>query len=219
MSSPPAAVPPDDVPADALPEPGARSVRPVRVPGPGRRGLPLRQAGLRVPHRLRPHVGAEDLEREWNLPALTRRDANANDLFDMVDLEARPAFARPPKLRAPANPARTQSCLVTGPGTIPPRAAVEVGAVPGTPVIGPAGLPAGVVGRPYQATLSATSVGRSARWSVLSDDLPAGLVLDKRHGTISGVPTSAGNSGVTIGVSQGEGPVGARGYTVVVTAT
>jgi phospholipase C len=40
------------------------------------------------------------VERKWNLPSLTRRDAAANDLLDMLDLENPPAFAVPPRLPA-----------------------------------------------------------------------------------------------------------------------
>ena len=172
-----------------------------------------------VSHTVYDHTSVlKTLEPKWNLPALTRRDANANDLFGMVDLHSPPAFAIPPRLRAPANPLRSEGCLSTGPGTIPPWDAVEPGAVANTPVIAPSTLPAGVIGKPYEASLSATRVGRKGQWTVLSDDLPAGLVLDRRTGTITGVPTSAGSTGVTIGVSRGRGPVGAQSFTVVVTA-
>ncbi len=213
---PPAAIPPDDV----LP-----ALSPNQVPGR------FDQYGFRVPagvvspyasrdyvsHRLYDHTSVlKTLERKWNLPALTRRDANANDVFDMVDLQAPPSFATPPTLKAPANPTLSEMCLETGPGTIPPRRAVKLGAVPGTPVIGPPSLPPGVVGKPYQSMLTASSVGRGAHWIVLSDDLPAGLVLGQRTGAITGTPTTSGSFGVTIGVSQGEGPVGAQSYSVTV---
>jgi phospholipase C len=39
------------------------------------------------------------VERKWNLPALTFRDANAHPLTDYFDFK-RPAFAKPPKLAA-----------------------------------------------------------------------------------------------------------------------
>jgi len=42
------------------------------------------------------------IEEKWNLPPLTRRDAAASSPLDMVDLEAEPAFAEPPKLPEPA---------------------------------------------------------------------------------------------------------------------
>ncbi len=56
---------------------------------------------------------------KWNLPSLTRRDAAANDIRDMVDFERPPAFAKPPHLHAPANPALRDSCLEKGAGPIP----------------------------------------------------------------------------------------------------
>jgi phospholipase C len=44
------------------------------------------------------------IERKWNLPALTLRDANANDLADFIDLEAlakkRPTFPSLPRRTA-----------------------------------------------------------------------------------------------------------------------
>jgi phospholipase C len=217
--APPAAIPPDNVPP---------VLSPNQVSGR------FDQYGFRVPagvvspfanrdfvsHTVYDHTSVlKTLERKWNLPALTRRDASANDLFDMVDLQAPPTFATPPILKDPANPALSEGCLATGPGTIPPRRDVLLGAVPNTPVIGPSSLPTAVVGRPYQTELVASAVGRHARWLVLSDDLPAGLVLDQHTGTITGFPTEAGSAGVTIGVSQGQGPVGAQSYTITVAAS
>ncbi len=212
--TPPAAIPPDNI---------SPVLSPNQVSGR------FNQYGFRVPagvvspysrhdfvsHTVYDHTSVlKTLERKWNLPALTRRDANASDLFDMVDLQSPPAFAAPPSLKAPANPTLSKGCLVTGPGTIPPPRAVTLRAVRNTPVIGPSSLPSGVVGKPYRAALTASSVSHDARWVVLSDDLPPGLVLDRKTGTIAGMPSAAGSSGVTIGVSQAEGPVGAQSYTV-----
>lgn len=42
------------------------------------------------------------IERTWNLPPLTRRDAAADDLLDCLDLEGEPSFLVPPVLPAPA---------------------------------------------------------------------------------------------------------------------
>lgn len=42
------------------------------------------------------------IERKWNLPPLTRRDAAANAPLDMLDLVNPPAFLVPPPLPAPA---------------------------------------------------------------------------------------------------------------------
>jgi len=64
------------------------------------------------------------LERKWNLPAMTHRDANANDLTDFLDLNAmaakRPTFPKLPPLPASGENSSTLECSTTGPGTIPP---------------------------------------------------------------------------------------------------
>jgi phospholipase C len=45
------------------------------------------------------------VETKWNLPALTYRDANANNMLDFFDLTARHApFEEPPTLATPLNP-------------------------------------------------------------------------------------------------------------------
>jgi phospholipase C len=41
------------------------------------------------------------IQRKWNLPPLTRRDAAAADLLDALDLEGPPAFLTPPDLTPP----------------------------------------------------------------------------------------------------------------------
>ena len=64
------------------------------------------------------------VERKWNLPAMTYRDANANDLTDLIDLDAmalnKPIFATLPPLAAPGNTPEALACSTSGPGTIPP---------------------------------------------------------------------------------------------------
>jgi phospholipase C len=147
---PPAAIPPDDVPPvilSANQAPGGFDQYGFRVPAGVVSPFAIRDF---VSHRIYDHTSVlATLERKWNLPAMTRRDANALDLFDMVDLNAPPAFLRPPTLHSPANPALSEVCLETGPGTIPPRNAVSLGAAPNTPVVRPATLPAGILGTPY----------------------------------------------------------------------
>ncbi len=121
---PPAAVPPDDV---------APALGPGDVPG-GFDRLSFRvPAGVVSPYGRPGHVSSTVydhtsvlrlVETKWNLPALTRRDAAANDLLDLVDLAGTPHFLRPPVLHAAADPALEASCLATGAGTIPPASAV-----------------------------------------------------------------------------------------------
>ncbi len=211
---PPVAVPPDDVAPDLTPNSAAGRFDRYGFRVPAGVVSPHARVDF-VSHRLYDHTSVlKTLEAKWNLPALTRRDANAHDLFEMVDVDSPPAFASPPTLASPANPALSAGCLVTGPGRIPPRSAVDKGAVPGTPTFRPHELPAGTVGVPYRASLKASVAGARAHWSVLSDDLPAGLVLDRRSGAIAGTPTAAGTSGVTIGIRLGSGPVGSRSYQI-----
>jgi phospholipase C len=57
-----------------------------------------------VSHTVYDHTSALKLiERKWNLPPLTARDAAANDPLDMLDFD-QPGFLDPPTLAAPAVP-------------------------------------------------------------------------------------------------------------------
>jgi uncharacterized membrane protein YgcG len=58
--------------------------------------------------------------------------------------------------------------------------------------VSPISLPDGTVGRPYQATLSASGGTAPVTWSVTAGKLPAGLTLDAATGALSGAPTTAG---------------------------
>ncbi len=122
---PPAAIPPDDIPPDTS--------------GPAYTGF--HQYGFRVPAAVvspwsRPNYVSHEVfdhtsicalvEAKWNLPAMTRRDANANNMLDMLDL-TKPAFKHPPDLAKPlleVDPAALL-CIVTGAGTVPPPGSVS----------------------------------------------------------------------------------------------
>ena len=117
---PPAAVTPDDVPPALVAgdPPGAFDQYGFRVPCAVVSPYSKRNY---VSHTIYDHTSIlKTVEEKWNLPALTRRDANANSLFDMLDFHRRPAFLKPPKLPAAPNPRSRAGCLTTGPGTIPP---------------------------------------------------------------------------------------------------
>jgi phospholipase C len=79
-----------------------------------------------VSHRTFDHTSICALvETKWNLPAMTLRDANANNMLDMVDFR-RPAFSEPRPLASPlvdTDPSAL-ACNVSGPGTIPPPGSV-----------------------------------------------------------------------------------------------
>ncbi len=59
-----------------------------------------------VSHVVYDHTSVLKLvETKWNLPAMTYRDANANNMLDFFDFGAkRPPFAEPPRLARPLNP-------------------------------------------------------------------------------------------------------------------
>ncbi len=121
---PPVAIPPDDVPPALVAgdPPGGFDRYGFRVPA----GVvsPYAKKDF-VSHTVYDHTSIlKTVEEKWNLPALTRRDANATSLFGMLDLVNKPAFLRPPKLPAAANPIAKAGCLSSGAGTIPPPSAV-----------------------------------------------------------------------------------------------
>ena len=78
-----------------------------------------------VSHVIHDHTSVLAMvERKWNLPALTYRDANAADLTDFLDL-SHPTFREPPRLAAPASlTSGPASCAPGQAGTIPPAGSV-----------------------------------------------------------------------------------------------
>ena len=121
---PPPAVPPDDIPPLQLPWYDGFARHGFRVP-----------AVVISPWSRADHVTSvvhdhtsilAMVERKWNLPAMTHRDAAAADLSDFLDLD-KPAFAEPPSLATPlAGPAQL-ACEKSGPGQIPPPGSVTTG--------------------------------------------------------------------------------------------
>jgi phospholipase C len=123
---PPPAIPPDNIPPAVPPGESAYNG--------------FAQYGFRVPcafispwarpryvsHQVFDHASICALvEAKWNLPAMTYRDANANNMLDMLDLR-RPAFLTPPALAQPllnVDPGAL-ACNTSGPGTIPPPGSV-----------------------------------------------------------------------------------------------
>lgn len=104
---PPASEPPDDVPPKIhVPpdQPGGYDRLGFRVPCIV--VAPFAKAD-HVSHLVYDHTSIlKTIERKWNLPPLTRRDAAAADLLDFIDLKAAAAFLTPPSLPAPALHAR-----------------------------------------------------------------------------------------------------------------
>jgi len=127
---PPAAAAPDDVPAHGAYErfPLLRLLRRTalgqRIAAADTGPTTYAQLGFRVPAVIvspyaKPgYVTELDydhtailrlIQRKWNLPPLTKRDAAAADLLDALDLDAPPAFLIPPRLPAPGQARATQT--------------------------------------------------------------------------------------------------------------
>jgi hypothetical protein len=84
------------------------------------------------------------IETKFNIGALTRRDANASNLLDCLDLRRRPAFLDPPELAAPGLPPTGSACQPETP-TPPtaPAGSVEPRGVAGAPAVAGLGTLAG----------------------------------------------------------------------------
>ena len=114
--------PPDDIPPGitATDQPG----------GYDRYGFPVSTVVVSpyskrdfVSHTVFDHTSVlKTIERKWNLPAMTYRDANANDLLDCLDLNKR-AFADPPTLAGPGNPTGVSRTVPPPSGEQPPLSA------------------------------------------------------------------------------------------------
>jgi phospholipase C len=122
---PPAAVKPDDIPPDIhVPpdEPGGYDRYGFRIPAVIVSPYARRDY---VSHVVHDHTSILKLvETKWNLPALTFRDANADNLLDSIDFR-RPAFREPPKLPEPGRTSNPSACTPGEPGAIPPPGAVR----------------------------------------------------------------------------------------------
>jgi len=121
---PPLAIAPDDIqPRITVPpdQPGGYDRYGFRVPTVV---VSARARRDFVSHTVYDHTSIlRTIERKWNLPAMTYRDANANDLWDCLDLTGRPVFLDPPHLAAPGNATGTSHCPATAP-TEPPAGAL-----------------------------------------------------------------------------------------------
>lgn len=84
--------------------------------------------------------------------------------------------------------------------------------------LSPTTLPPGVVGTPYSQLVTATGGTGPYTYVISSGALPAGLTLNPTTGLISGVPLSAGLFSFTLQATDSGGCVGARPYTLSITA-
>ena len=76
-------------------------------------------------------------------------------------------------------------------------------------------VPAAAVGTAYSYVLSASETAPYA-WTITQGTLPDGLTLDKSSGTISGTPTAAGSSNVTVQVADSTKSTASATFTLTV---
>jgi hypothetical protein len=77
-------------------------------------------------------------------------------------------------------------------------------------------LPQGVPGTPYNVTLTVAGGVAPFVWSITSGALPGGLRLDPGTGTITGVPTAAGNASFTVTVTDAGNVTSQKAFTLAV---
>jgi phospholipase C len=119
---PPPAIPPDDIQPvlSSADQPGGYDRYGFRVPTVI--VSPFSKPHF-VSHTVYDHTSVlKTIERKWNLPAMTYRDANANDLLDCLDLSRR-SFADPPNLAAPGNPSGISHAVIPPADEQPPFSA------------------------------------------------------------------------------------------------
>jgi phospholipase C len=116
---PPRAIKPDDIPPDIhVPpdQPGGYDRYGFRVPAAIVSPYARRNY---VSHAVHDHTSILKLvETKWNLPALTFRDANADNLLDSLDFSQQ-AFRDPPRLPEPGLTSHPSMCTAGDPGPIP----------------------------------------------------------------------------------------------------
>jgi hypothetical protein len=112
------------------------------------------------------------------------------------------------------NGAVTLDSNTVNPGTcavvVPPAGCPAVSVLPAT-------LPNGTVGTAYAQTLTGSGGTAPYTFGVTAGALPAGLVLAPT-GTITGSPTTAGSTAVTIRATDSLGCFAERAYTMVIAA-
>jgi phospholipase C len=100
---PPAALVPDDIAPDisATDQPGGYNRYGIRVPAVVVSPYARKHDVTNMVHD---HTSVlATIEKQWNVPALTFRDANARSIVDFLDTSVM-TFGEPPTLAAPANP-------------------------------------------------------------------------------------------------------------------
>src|SRR4051794_15663739 len=110
---PPAAIPPDDIKPQLGKDdpPGGYDIYGPRVPAVVVSGYARKHAVTNVVHD---HTSVlATIQAKWNLPAMTRRDANAATMMDFLDSKV--TFPEPPSLAAPFDLSTSEQTCSTDP--------------------------------------------------------------------------------------------------------
>lgn len=83
-------------------------------------------------------------------------------------------------------------------------------------LVNPPTLPDGVIGTPYNQTITASGGNEPYTFAVTAGALPPGLILNPTSGIISGTPTTAGQFDFTITATDADGCPGLRAYSIVI---
>jgi len=84
------------------------------------------------------------------------------------------------------------------------------------PAIATNSLPAGTVGAIYSQTVVATGGTAPLVWTVSAGALPAGLSLNSSTGLVSGTPTAAGTSNITLQVTDANASAASKPFTLTI---
>ena len=152
----------------------------------------------------------------WNGAPLTTTVVDSNTLSSTVGSTS---LASPTTVELQVQNTQTMQASPAVPLAI---TGASSGAAPVALTISITSLPQGVVGAPYNGTLTISGGTAPYTWSVSSGQLPPGLSLSAASGAISGTPTSAGNFSFGIKVIDSSASVQSATTTVslpVVVAT
>jgi len=87
-----------------------------------------------------------------------------------------------------------------------------------TITLSPSTLPNGIVGTSYNQSITASGGTGPYTFSVISGNLPGGVLLNASTGVVSGTPTTGGTANVTIQATDSGSNAGSQAYTVKISS-
>jgi uncharacterized protein YdaL len=96
---------------------------------------------------------------------------------------------------------------------------LTIAVAPAALTISTTSLPAGLAGTAYAATLASSGGTGAVTWSITSGKLPTGLTLNATTGAITGTPTAASSTSLTVHVADSASPPAVATATLTLTVT